>query len=88
MALSFAQQTFIGWPASQVNWRPTYFPVQARTRRLRLSPNWSRIDPDRLEAATRTFELSGLVNRNWSGTQGALVHFSRHLNLDLARHFR
>ena len=58
MALTFAQQTFIGWPASQVNWRPTRFPVQARNRRLRLSPNWTRIDPDRLEIATRILSNS------------------------------
>ena len=58
MALTFAQQTFIGWPASQVNWRPTYFPVQARNRRLRLSPTWSRIDPDRLETAPRKLSNS------------------------------
>ena len=58
MAHTFAQQTLIGWPASQVNWRPTRFPVQALDRRLRLSPNWSRIDPDRSELATRNLSDS------------------------------
>ena len=63
MAHAFAQQTLIGWPASQVNWRPTRFPVQARNRRAELDSN--RSGPSR-NRNSQSFELSGLVNRNLS----------------------